>query len=81
MYQVFVKLSESRNADMRGPVPFATLEERAAYVRSPAVFWYHFAEDEDWFLWRRGGAWAATHQPGPADAVPEEPEITDDDRW
>lgn len=81
MFQVFVKFQESRNTEMKGPYPFATAEERDRAVRGSNVFWYHFAEWDDWFLWHRGGAWAATAVPGKADVVPEEPEITDDDRW
>lgn len=81
MYQVFVKLSESRNSAMAGPVGFVSAAEREAYVKGPNVFWYHYAEEDDWVLWLRGGAWAATQEKGKADVVPEPPEITDDDRW
>lgn len=81
MYQTFVKLGESRNSDARGPLSFSSAEERDAYVRSEGVYWYHFAEEDDWFSWRRGGAWQATRTPGPADVVPEPPKITEEDRW
>lgn len=80
MYQAFVRLAESRNSQVV-QVNFINAELREEYVKGPTVFWYHFAEDDDWMLFRRGGAWAATQQPSRADVVPEPPEITDDDRW
>lgn len=81
MYQVFVKLAEPRSTPMAGPLTFVSAEERKAYVKGPLVYWYHFAEEDDWHTWRRGGAWNATRPPGPADRVNEPPEITEDDRW
>lgn len=81
MYQTFIKLGESRNSPSQGPLSFPDKESRNAFVRGPEVYWYHFAEEEDWHLWQRGGAWNATQQPGPADHVPEPPEITEEDRW
>ncbi len=81
MYQCFVRLSEARSSAMAGPLSFPTAEERAAYVKGPRVYWYHYSEDDDWHTWRRGGAWAATAQPGPADIIPDPPEITEEDRW
>lgn len=81
MWQVFVKFAESRNAAMAGPYSFPGKEARQEFVKGPAVYWYHFAEEEDWHLWRRGGAWEATQEAGPADRVNEPPEITEDDRW
>ena len=82
MYQCLVLLSESRaTTPMTGPLAFGTKEAREAYVNGPAVYWYHMVEDDDWFSWKRGGAWKATEQPGPADTVPEPPEITEEDRW
>ena len=66
---------------MAGPLTFASAEEREAYVKGPAVYWYHYVEEDDWFLWQRGGAWNATQEPSRADVVPEPPEITEDDRW
>lgn len=82
MYGVMVKLSESRNSNMAGPVNFATATEREQYVNGPdsIIFWYHFVEEDDWHLWRRGGAWKRTQQPAAADKVPDPPEITPDDR-
>lgn len=80
-YQVFVKLTEPRSSEARGPISFASAEERLAFVQGPAVYWYHIVEDDDWHLWLRGGAWAATREQGNADVVPEPPEITEDDRW
>jgi hypothetical protein len=81
VYQVFVKLAEPRSSSVAGPLSFPSAEERAEYVKGPAVFWYHYAEEDDWMLWLRGGAWAATQTQGKADIVPEPPEITEDDRW
>lgn len=80
-YQAFVKVREYRNSDVIGPLDFATAEERLAVVQGPQVYWYHFAEEDDWHLWKRGGAWSATAIPGKADVVPDPPEITEDDRW
>ena len=81
MYMCFVKLGESRNSEVAGPLSFPTAEARRDYVSGPAVYWYHEVEEEDWMLWRRGGAWEATKQPGPADRVNNPPEITERDRW
>jgi hypothetical protein len=81
MYGVLYKLGESRNSAAHGPLSFPSTEERKAFVKGPTVYWYHLVEEEDWHLWLRGGAWAATAVPGPADAVPDLPEITEDDRW
>jgi hypothetical protein len=81
-YQVFVKRAESRSTVMEGPFDFATEPERKAFVAHfPGVYWYHYAEEDDWHSWSRGGAWAATAKPGPADREHKPPEITDDDRW
>jgi hypothetical protein len=80
-FQAFIKLAESRNTPMQGPYAFASAEDRDEFVRGRTVYWYHLAEDDDWFSWKRGGAWAATATPGPADRVPEKPEITEEDRW
>lgn len=82
MYQAFVKLAEPRGTAMAGPVTFPTAEEREAYVNGPdsIVYWYHFSEDEDWHLWRRGGAWKRTQEPTVADRKNTPPEITDKDR-
>jgi hypothetical protein len=81
MYQVFYKVEESRNAPGHGPLSFATKEERKAFTEGRNVFWYHFAEEDDWHQWSRGGAWAATAKPGREDVVPEPPPITEEDRW
>ena len=78
---MFVKRAESRNTAMAGPFSFASAADRAEYVKGPDVYWYHFAEEDDWHYWGRGGAWAATREPGPADRINEPPEITEDDRW
>jgi hypothetical protein len=81
-YQAFIKRREPRSTPMEGPYGFASAEERAAFLRTSAeVYWYHLAEDDDWHAWSKGGAWAATAQPGPADRENTPPEITDDDRW
>jgi len=81
MYEVMVKLSESRNSNMAGPVRFVSKEERHEYVHGPEsiVYWYFYPEDDGWD-WRRGGAWKRTQQPSSADVVPAPPEITDKDR-
>lgn len=76
-----VKLGESKMTQMQGPLSFGSREERLAYVKGPTVFWYHFAEEEDWNLWLRGGGWAATAPEAARDVVPPEPEITEEDRW
>lgn len=82
MYQVFIKRAEPRGTAMEGPFSFGTAEERRAFVtHSSEVYWYHFAEEDDWNLWKRGGAWAATARPGPADRENIPPEITEGDRW
>lgn len=81
MYQVMYKLNEDRNSAVYGPVSFPTAEAREEFVKGPAVFWHHYAEEDDWMLWRRGGAWNATQEPGPADRVNTPPEITEEDRW
>ena len=81
IYQVFVKTAEPRSSPMRGPFSFPTTEARQEYVSGPDIYWYHYAEEDDWHLWRRGGAWQATSSPGPADRQPVPPEITEDDRW
>jgi hypothetical protein len=81
MYQCFIRTGENRYGAMTGPLSFPSAEERLEFVRNdPRVYWYHFAEEDDWFDWRRGGAWATTHEPGKADVVPEPPEITEEDR-
>jgi len=80
-YQVFVKRAESRGTMMEGPLGFPDAESRAAYVKGPLVYWYHYAEEDDWVSWSRGGAWAATARPGPADRENTPPEITQEDRW
>jgi hypothetical protein len=82
-YQVLVKWRESRDAPMSGPYDFPTAEERKAFVTGGdnGVYWYHYAEEDDWHAWSRGGAWAATAGPGPADRENTPPEITDADRW
>jgi hypothetical protein len=81
-YQAFVKRAEPRSTPMEGPFGFASAEERIAFLKtSPEVYWYHLVEDDDWMSWTRGGAWAATARPGPADRENAPPEITDDDRW
>jgi hypothetical protein len=80
MYQVMIKQSEGRNSAMAGPLNFATKEERLAYVKGPAVYWYFFPEDDDWHVWHRGGAWKATQQPAAADRENIPPDITDKDR-
>lgn len=76
-----MKTAEPRSAPAYGPLSFPTAEARQAYVSGPGIYWYHFAEEDDWHLWRRGGAWRATAEAGPADHVPEPPEITEEDRW
>lgn len=81
MYQMLVKVRESRNSDAIGPLSYPTSEDRDKAARGPDVYWYHYVEEDDWFLWKRGGAWTATHQPGPAERVNEPPEVTEDDRW
>jgi hypothetical protein len=81
MYQTFVKFGESRSTKMFGPFSFPNTEERQAYVNGDEVYWYHFSEEDDWNLWKRGGAWNATATPGKADVVPAPPQITEDDRW
>lgn len=81
MYQVVVLLTESRNGARTGPYSFATPQEREDFVRGPQVYWYHFAEEDDWHSWRRGGAWNATAVPGPAERVNIPPEVTEEDRW
>lgn len=80
MYQTFVKFGESRNTEMVGPLGFESTEARKAYVMGETVYWYHYAEEDDWFSWSRGGAWKATAKPNPADRVVTPPEITEDDR-
>jgi hypothetical protein len=80
MYQTFVKLGESRNTAMAGPLTFATAEDRKAYVMGDTVYWYHYVEEDDWTSWSRGGAWKATARPLPADREVTPPEITEDDR-
>lgn len=81
MYQAMIKLSESRNSAMAGPVSFPTTEAREQYVHGPdsIVYWYFYPEDDGWD-WRRGGAWKRTERESAADRVPEPPEITDRDR-
>ncbi len=81
MYQVLVKLGESRNSPAAGPLNFVTSEERDKYVKGPdsIVFWYFYPEDDNWD-WRRGGAWKRTERESAADRVPPPPEITDKDR-
>ena len=81
MYQVYFKAAESRGTPMSGPLGFPTAEEREAFVKGPRVYWYHLVEEDDWNAWHRGGAWAATAAPGPADRENEPPEITQEDRW
>jgi hypothetical protein len=81
MYQVFVKRAESRNTPVEGPFSFPTAEAREDYVSGATIYWYHEAEEDDWMLWRRGGAWAATQAPEPADRESAPPEITPEDRW
>jgi hypothetical protein len=82
MYQVFIKRRESRNTPMEGPFGFGSTEERKAFVMHPevGVFWYHYAEEDDWHTWSRGGAWKATAPELPADREVIPPEITEDDR-
>jgi hypothetical protein len=80
MYQLFYKTGESANSAQHATA-FRTRAERAEFAKGPEVYWYHLPEDEDWCRWTRGGAWQATARPGPADVVPEPPEITEDDRW
>lgn len=80
-YQVLFKITESRHSEARGPVDFPTSEAREEFVNGPDVFWYHDVEEDDWMLWRRGGAWNATQEPGPADRINTPPEITEADRW
>ncbi len=81
MYQVFVRLQESRNSPAIGPLSFPSAEARADCVNGPEVYWYHIAEEDNWMLWLRGGAWEATTWDGPADRINEPPEITEEDRW
>lgn len=81
MWQVFVKLGQGRSSAMTGPYSFASKELREEFVKGPTIYWYHFAEEDDWHSWRRGGAWSATQEPGPADRINQPPEITEDDRW
>lgn len=81
MYQILYKTGESRNSAVIGPVGFPSAEERDKFARSAVVYWYHYSEWDDWHQWRRGGGWEATWQPGPADIVPEPPEIKEEDRW
>jgi hypothetical protein len=81
MYQVMYKIHEWRNSDTFGPLSFPTAEEREDFCNGRNVFWWHLVEDDDWHSWKRGGAWKATQEPGPADTVPEPPEITEADRW
>lgn len=68
---------------MEGPFGFITAEARREFVMDGdnRVYWYHYAEEDDWMSWKRGGAWAATAVPGPADRENVPPEITDEDRW
>jgi hypothetical protein len=80
MYQCLVKLSERRNSEPSGLLSFPTAEARLAYVKGPTVYWYHYAEEDDWHTWLRGGAWSATAEPGPADRINEPPELTQQDR-
>ena len=79
MYQVLVKIRESRNSDVLGPLSFPNKEDRETYVKGPEVFWYHYVEEDDWFDWRRGGAWQATKPPDPPAWEP--PEGEEKDRW
>jgi hypothetical protein len=82
MYGVLVKLGESRASPAAGPLHFATKEERNEYVNGPnsIVYWFHEVEEDDWHLWRRGGAWKRTQEPTAADRENTPPEITDKDR-
>lgn len=81
-YQAMVKWREARDAPASGPYDFPSAEARKAFVTGDnGVYWYHLAEDDDWHSWKRGGAWAATAQPGPADREHTPPEITEGDRW
>lgn len=81
MYQILVKFGESRNSPVVGPLSYPSAEARLDAAMGPKVYWYHFVEDDDWFSWRRGGAWEATAPEVPADRINVPPEITEDDRW
>jgi hypothetical protein len=82
MYEVMVKLGESRASPAAGPLRFVSKEERERYVNGPdsIVYWYTYPEEDDWTHWRRGGAWKRTQEPAVADRKNTPPEITDKDR-
>ena len=48
---------------------FATAEERAAFVKRPDIWWFHFPEEDDDWQWHRGWAWKPAHEIDASDLV------------
>jgi hypothetical protein len=68
--QVLVKTAQFMNGAYT--YLMADAGERAAFVKRPDIWWYHFPEEDDDWQWHRGGAWRLAGQLTPVELIEQD---------